>query len=129
MNAPIVTPKLVNNVFCLYQPAPTGLEFGQGLSPFAIVCQGHSGVKEVEMMVRDASLVESGTSTSLADTRSLISTDVRFPKDAVMAADKLTGWSIFLDLFHGSTHPIAEAVQRAVSEITPGLHRTYRNEI
>ena len=37
MNAPIVTTKIV-------QPAPTGLDFRQGLSPFAIVCQGHSGV-------------------------------------------------------------------------------------
>ena len=49
MNAPTVTPKLVEDVFRSYQPAPTGLEFGRGLSPFAVVCQGHAGVKEVDL--------------------------------------------------------------------------------
>ena len=41
-------------------------------------------------------------------------------------SEKLAGWSIFLDLFHGNTHEIAMAVQRADNEITPGLHQTYR---
>ena len=45
---------------------------------------------------------------------------------AAMAAEKLAGWSVFLDLFHGPNHAIALAVRRSINEITPGLHCTFR---
>ena len=67
MNMPIMTPHLLEDVFHSYTPGGTGLEFGRGLSPFAVVCQGHSETKEIERLTRDASLVESGTSTSLSE--------------------------------------------------------------
>ena len=78
MNAPTVTPKLVKDVFRSYQPAPTGLEFSRGLSPFAVVCQGHAGVKEVEMMVRDASLIDKLDVDEFSVSNSTLSFDLAF---------------------------------------------------
>ena len=39
----------------------TGLVFGSGLSPFAIICKRHAEVDEVKKMISNASLIESGT--------------------------------------------------------------------
>ena len=66
MNCPVATPKLVDDMFRSYQPGGTGLDFGRGLSPFSVICQGHEGIKEIEELTHKASLVESGTSTTLA---------------------------------------------------------------
>ena len=90
------------------------------------MCQGHNETKEIERLTRDASLVESGTSTTLSDARALVSNDVRFPEDAAMAAEKLAGWSIVIDIFHGEMTDIAVNVPSAVREINPALSRTFR---
>ena len=43
-NAPLATTKLVDEVFRSYQPGGIGLTFGKGLTPFAIICEGHKEV-------------------------------------------------------------------------------------
>ena len=43
-----------------------------------------------------------------------------------MAAEKLAGWSILIDIFHGETTDIAVNVRGAVREINPALSRTFR---
>ena len=70
--------------------------------------------------------MESGTSTTLSDARALVSNDIRFPEDAAMAAEKLAGWSILIDIFHGETTDIAVNIRSALREINPALSRTFR---
>lgn len=127
MNAPLASTKLVDQVFRSYQPGGTGLEFGQGLTPFAIVLPGHEGAKIVEDKIRNAQLIEGGTSVSLADATSLVSEDVRFPTKVHVAVEKLYGWSIVLDVFHGPLHPISIAIRMAVASICPQLQRMSDN--
>ena len=101
-------------------PAPTFSDL------FGDATQWDNETKEIERLTRDASLVESGTSTTLSDTRALVSNDVRFPEDATMAAEKLAGWSIIIDIFHGEMTDIAVNVRSAVQEINPALSRTFQ---
>ena len=51
---------------------------------------------------------------SLADACSLI-----------MATEKLTGWPVYIDIFHGHTHPPRCNIHRAVVEISQGFHCTF----
>jgi hypothetical protein len=122
-NAPKVTPRLLDDVFRCFKPGGTGLIFGQGLSPFAIICEGHKEMAEIARYVKKASTVESGAAVSLADADSITSHDVRFPTDAYVAAEKLCGWSVVIDVFHGSAHAVSISVRNAVLAIVPCLHR------
>ena len=40
-----------------------------------------------------------------------------------MAIEKLHGWSVVVNVFHGVTHPVALSVRTAVDEICPTLNR------
>ena len=122
-SAPIATTRLVDDLFRTYMPGGTGLDFGKGLSPFAVVCLGHHDAAGVQKLVKGASLVEGGTSVSLDDTNKLISSDIRFPTEVYVATEKLYGWSVVIDVYHGINHPIAVSVRRAVGEICPLLFR------
>jgi hypothetical protein len=122
-NAPLPTTKLVEEVFRQYAPGNDGREFGKGLSPFAIVCPGHEHSKELEQLAHKAAIIEAGTATSLSDATTITSHDVRFPTQPFVAIEKLQGWSVVIDIFHGVAHPIAAAVRNAVLEITPWLMR------
>ena len=122
-NAPIATTRLVDDLFRTYMPGGTGLEFGKGLSPFAIVCEGHREAADLQKLVKGASLVEGGTSVSLEDTNKLISSDIRFPTEVYIAVEKLYGWSIVADVYHGVNHPVATSIRRAVHDIGPTLFR------
>jgi len=42
-SAPTSTPTLMDTVFKSITPMNNGLTFGEGLTPFAIVCDGHEG--------------------------------------------------------------------------------------
>ena len=91
--------------------------------PFAIVCAGHSDFQELAKLVRQAELAETGASLSLSDASRLITTDVRFPSNAQVAAEKCYGWSICIDLFHGSNHAIATCIRNFVIKAGPSFHR------
>ena len=122
-SAPIATSKLVDEVWRSFQVSGTGLVFAQGLSPFAIVCEGHTESDTVRKALKQAELAETGTSASLADAERITTTDVRFPADAQTAAEKLYGWSVTIDAFHGANHDIANAVRAFVLEVGPAPHR------
>lgn len=122
-SAPLATTRLLDHVFRAYRPGGTGLIFGEGLSPFSIVCEGHKEMAEVKAMVRKAELVESGTSLSLSDADTLTSSDVRFPTEVHVAVEKLYGWSVAVDVFHGMNHAVAASIRGAVQDICPALHR------
>jgi hypothetical protein len=121
--APVATTKLVDEVFRNYQPGDDGLEFGKGLSPFSVICKGHAGVAEALKQVHKASMVLEGASTTLADAQALIADDTRFPTRAYVAVEKLCGWSVVIDVFHGPNHPVAVSVRHAVHTLSPFLQR------
>ena len=118
-SVPLATARLAEEVFQSHQPAGTGLKFGQGLSPFATVCEGHAKSVTLKDLVKKAAMVEAGTTMSLDDAVALTSGDVRFPTDSNTAMEKLCGWSAVVDVFHGPTHEIAVAARDAVSKIGP----------
>jgi hypothetical protein len=89
------------------------------------VCEGHAEHATVLSMVKQAELAEAGSTMSLADAQRLTTTDVRFPSTPQIAAEKLYGWSIFLDLYHGSNQPIALHFRNFVIAVGPALHRVH----
>lgn len=121
--APVASTRLVDEVFRNYMPGNDGLAFAKGLTPFAIVCNGHDGIAEVLRQVQQAQLVESGSSLSLADASALIANDVRFPTRPFIAVEKLSGWSVVVDVFHGVDHPISVSIRAAVIAMGPLLQR------
>ena len=124
-SAPMTTTKTLNDLYRDYTPAGTGLVFGHGLSPFAVVCEGHPERALVVKRVQQAIMTEQGASVSLANAEMLSSTDVRMATSPQVAAKKLYGWSVHVDLFHGVNHPIAQSVRPAVMETGPALHRIH----
>ena len=122
-NAPLATPGLLETVFRSYEPMNSGLFLGRGLTPFAIICEGHADVESLKKIVKSASLVESGGSLTLSDAASLTTNDVRLPTEAFIAVEKLLGWSVVVDVFHGHNTPIADQVRTAVEAVHPHLHR------
>ena len=88
---PLPTTKLVEDVFRSFQPSGTGITFGQGLTPFAIVCEGHAEMAKVQSEIKHAEMAQQGTSLTLADAARLTASDVRFPTDPQTAAEKLYG--------------------------------------
>ncbi|MCA1806871.1 MAG: hypothetical protein LC687_03275, partial [Actinobacteria bacterium] len=122
-NCPIATPSLLDQVFRNYQPQGNGLTLGQGLSPFAIVCEGHAEVENLKVLIKKAELVEGSATVSLSDAASLTTNDVCLPTVAYIAIEKLLGWSVVVDVFHGATQPIAVAIQNAVKNIGPKINR------
>jgi hypothetical protein len=123
--APMATPKLVDDVFRNYSPGGDGLVFGKGLSPFAIVCSGHAEFQKLQKSIQQAQTVEAGASVSLADVQTLLSDEVRFPTQPFVAVEKLYGWSVVIDVFHGPNHPIAVSVREAVQTLGPQLQRLH----
>ena len=65
--APVPTTKLVDQVFRNFCPGVSGLVFGQGLSPFSIVCDGQAEVEGVRALIKNAQIAKGGASVSLED--------------------------------------------------------------
>lgn len=122
---PLASTKLVDQVFRAFKPACVGTTFGEGLSPFSCVCEGHVEAQTVQLMVKKAEIAEQSASMTLTDAERLTSTDVRFPTTPQTAIEKLYAWSIVVDLFHGVAHPIADNVRAFVKAVGPGLHVIY----
>lgn len=122
-SAPLATPSLVDDLFRNYIPGGTGLVFGRGNTPFAVVCEGHKERDLVVRKINQATLAEQGSSLSLRDAELLTSTDVRFPTDAQVAAEKLYGFSVVVDVFHGPGHPVSTNTRNFACTVGPALHR------
>ncbi len=121
--APLPTTKLVDEVFRNFCPGGNGLIFGQGLTPFAIVCDGQAEVEEVRQLIKNAEITEGGSSVTLNDAQRLTSSDIRFPAHARAAEEKLYGFSIVVDLFHGVGHPVAVSIRTMACRLGPHFHR------
>ena len=125
-NLPLATPALVNNVFKGLAPCGDGLTFGQGLTPFAIVCRGHPEAHATNAIISKATLASEGNTLSMADAETMITTDVRFPSRVQVAVEKLYGFSILVDLFHGRGTAIATNVRSFVCTVCPSLHNLHQ---
>jgi hypothetical protein len=122
-HSPVVTVGLMDQVFRSFRLGGEGLEFAKGLTPFALICPGHSEANNASTAASRASQLESGASATLADLTALASTDPLFPVQAFVAAEKLYAWSVVVDVFHGINHPVAASVRNAVHLICPCLQR------
>ena len=121
--APIATPKLVEEVFVSLMPANSGLKYGSGLSPFAMLCEGHAETDLTRSLLRKAEMVHGGSTISLSDASALITDELKIPSTAQVAAEKLYAWSVAIDLFHGRTHPLAINIRTTVCTLGPLLSR------
>ena len=119
--APIVTTKIMDEVFRSFQPGGTGLVFARGLTPFGVVCEGHKEMDLVRRTTKQAEIAETGGHLSLTDAEKMTTTDVRLASDPSVAAQKLYGWSIYIDLFHGNNHDISVAIRSFVAVVGPIL--------
>ena len=64
---------------------------------------------------------------SLQDAKSITSADVKFPSTAYFAGEKLHGWSVVIDVFHGVAHDVATRVRDFVIAVVPHLHSVQCN--
>ena len=118
-NAPILTKHLLDNVFRRHNIHSLGTEFGEGLTPFAIVCKGHPGEKEARQRLEDSNSVERGGSTNLEDARAMSVSDARLPTELRHVVEKLYGFSLILDAYFGRTHILAQAVRNTAVRLGP----------
>ena len=121
--APIPTTQLVEQCYRNYRPGGTGLSFGHGLSPFAVVCEGHADAHALRLATNRASLAHGSTSVSLADAEALTTSDLKFPTLPYMAVEKIYGWSIHVDIYHGPNQPISNNIREAVMSVGPSFFR------
>jgi hypothetical protein len=119
---PLATTKMTDQVFRSFKPACTCVAFGEGLPPFACVCEGHAQSQTVQLMIKKAEVAKSSATLSLTNAERLTSMDVQFPTTPQTAIEKLYAWSIYIDRFHGSTHPVAANGHEFVKAVGPGLH-------
>ena len=74
------------------------------------MCEGHQETEDVRRLTAHATLAESGLSVTLQDAATLTTTDVCFPTTPQAVVEKLSAWSIMIDLFHGTGTDIARGV-------------------
>ena len=77
---------------------------GQGLTPFAIVCENHT---EGHAATRASAAADADLRVRLKDACAIMTTDLRLPTNPHHAMEKLKGWSILLDCMIGAAHPVA----------------------
>ena len=51
--------------------------------------------------------MEEGSHLPLANTKCIMANNIHFPTDAQQATEKLYGWSILVDIFHGPAQDIS----------------------
>ena len=121
--APVPTTKLVDQVFRNFCPGGSGLVFSQGLFPFSIIYDGQAEVEGVRALIKNAQIVEGGASVSLEDAQRITTSDVSFPSNPQSAEEKLYGFSIIVDLFHGVAHPVSVSIRNMAIRLGLAFHR------
>jgi hypothetical protein len=100
-NAPLATPVLLDQVWQNIEPMNNGLTLGRGLTPFAVVCKDHANAKKLKRNVKKNEMVLVGGTISLSDADALTTNDIFMPTEPYIAQEKMMGWSILVDCFHG----------------------------
>ena len=121
-NMPLLSTKILSQVFRNFRLANSGQTFGEGLTPFAIVCEGHAEAEIVRQKLKKAEIVETGGVATLQDAEVMTTVDVRMPTHPQQAVEKLYGFSVYVDLFHGENHPVAVNIRNFAHRMTSLLH-------
>ena len=123
-SAPLATTKLVDDVFRSFNPYPSSTLPGSGLSPFAMICEGHEEAVKCSQNIRRAEIASEGSSgLSLQDAETLIAADTRMPTTAYVVTEKIYALSVVCDTFHGTNHEISRALRAFALEAGPNIHR------
>ena len=121
--APIATTTIVNEVFRVAKCYATGSILGQGLTPFAMICEHHQEAQAFASKSRRAAMAEEGGNLSLQDADTLLAGDIKLPANGNQAADKLMAFSVAVDIFHGHNHPMSVAIRNVARLVSPALRR------
>jgi hypothetical protein len=99
-----------------------GLTLGRGLTPFSVVCEGHANAKKLKRDVNKNEIALGSALISLSDADALTTNDISLPTEPYIAQEKMMGWSILVNCFHGHTTQIAINVRAAVAALLPYVH-------
>jgi hypothetical protein len=99
-----------------------GLTLGRGLTPFAVVCEGHASTDMLKSKVKKNNMVAVGGTLSLSDKNALTTNDISLPTEPYIAQEKMMGWSILVNCFHRHAMEIATNVRAAVKAFLPFVH-------
>jgi hypothetical protein len=121
-NAPLMTPAILDQVFRNIKPMNNGLALGRGLTPFLVVYEGHANAEKLKRDIKKNEIVSMGAAVSLSDTDALTTNNTSLPTEPHIAQEKMMGWSILVDCFHGHTTQIAVNVHAAVAALFPYVH-------
>lgn len=127
---PVVTSHLLE-LFRAHNLTGTGLKLGQGLSAFAIVCEGHPGADEVGNKAKNQVIVESGAlGLSTTEAKEFALSDAKLPKTLNQAVERLEGLSVVVDLYFGVAHAFSTELRTFIREMGPlirSLENTFPN--
>ena len=99
-----------------------GVELGQGLTPFSVICQGHPQSKEVLDLAQSQQAVESGTnSITAAGAATFRVKDARFPRTLIQVSDKLRAFKIVAAVILGETNPYVTHLAAGLDILIPYL--------
>jgi hypothetical protein len=99
-----------------------GLTLGRGLTPFAVVCEGHANAEKLKRDVKKNEIALGSASISLSNADALTTNDISLPTEPYIAQEKVMGFSVLVDCFHGHTTQIAINVRAAVAALLPYVH-------
>jgi hypothetical protein len=121
-NAPLATPALLDQVWRNIKPMNNGLTLGRGLTPFAVVCEGHANAKKLKRDVKKNEMVSVGGTISLSDADALTTNDIFMPTELYIVQEKMMGWSVMVNCFHGHATKIAINIRAAVRALLPYIN-------
>jgi hypothetical protein len=121
-NAPLATLALLDQVWRNIEPMNNGLTLGRGLTPFSVVCEGHANAKKLKRDVKKNKIALGSASISLSNADALTTNDISLPTEPYIAQEKMMGWSILVDCFHGhTTHGCAPPLCPSIGPPSLGL--------
>jgi hypothetical protein len=87
-----------------------------------VVCQGHANAKKLKRNVKKNEMVSVGGTLSLSDADALTTNNISLPTEPYIAQEKMMGWSVLVNCFHGHATEIATNVCAAVKALLPFVH-------
>jgi hypothetical protein len=101
-----------------------GLELGQGLTPFAIQCQGHPQSKAVLDLAQQQQSVEAGNNTvTLSEATTFRLKDVRFPRTLIQVVDRLRAYKVVCQAIFGDTNTYVTSLNTGLNTLSPMIQQ------
>ena len=123
VNTPRATPHLVS-LLRTFNLIGIGVEIGDGLTPFATICQGHPQSKSIlELADQQQSMEAGNNSMSLADSAAFKVKDPRFPRSLIQVVDKLRAYKIQCQVILGANNRFVVALDQGITTILPQIYQ------